>query len=54
MDKDTERWECFNAVIHSLGFGKNSSVLENDTMKYGGAMPKAKNKKMLIEISIDD
>ncbi|MGL9731485.1 MAG: hypothetical protein ACR5KX_01450 [Wolbachia sp.] len=28
MDKDTERrGKCFNASIHSLGFGKNSSVL---------------------------
>lgn len=56
MDKDTEKsGKCFNAAVHSPGFGKNSSVLgKNDTMKYGSAMPKPRNKKMLIEISIDD
>lgn len=55
MDKDTEKsGKCFSAVVHSSGFGKNSSVLgKNDTMKYGSAMPKPRNKKMLIEIGID-
>jgi len=56
MDKDTEKsGKCFNAAVHSLGFGKNSSVLgRNDKMRYGSAMPKPRNKKMLREISIDD
>ncbi len=55
MDKDAEkRGKCFNAAVHSLGFGKNSSVLgKNDTMKYGSAMPKPRNKKILIKINID-
>ncbi|MCM1002367.1 hypothetical protein DM84_03965 [Wolbachia pipientis] len=56
MDKDAEKsGKCFNAAVHSLGFGKNLSVLgKNDTTKYGSVMPKPRNKKMLIEISIDD
>jgi hypothetical protein len=55
-DKDIAKsGKCLNAAVHSPGFGKNSSVLgKNDTMKHGSAMPKPRNKKMLIEISIDD
>lgn len=55
MDKDVEKsGKCFNAAVHSLGFGKNSSVLgKNDTMKYGSAMPKPRNKKILIKVNID-
>ncbi|MCA4775353.1 hypothetical protein IHO40_04595 [Wolbachia endosymbiont of Mansonella ozzardi] len=38
-----------------VGFGKDSSVLgRNDTMKYGSAIPKPRNKKVLIKVSIDD
>jgi len=56
MDKDTEKsGKCFNAAVHSPGFGKNSSVLgRNDKIRYGSAIPKPRNKKMLVEISIDD
>ncbi|MDG7052622.1 MAG: hypothetical protein LKM45_01900 [Wolbachia endosymbiont of Alcedoecus sp.] len=55
MDKDAEKsGKCFNAAVHSLGFGKNPSVLgKNDTMKYGSAMPKPRNKKILIKVNID-
>jgi hypothetical protein len=55
MDKDTEKsGKCFNTAVHSLGFGKNSSVLgKNDKMRYGSAMPKPRNKKILIEVNID-
>lgn len=55
IDKDTEKsGKCFNADAHWLGFGKNSSVLgKNDTMKYGSAMPKPRNKKILIKVNID-
>ncbi|MEY2393147.1 hypothetical protein AB6N09_02830 [Wolbachia endosymbiont of Tettigetta isshikii] len=55
MDKDTEKsGKCLNAAVHLLGFGKNSSVLgKNDTMKYGSAIPKPRNKKILIKVNID-
>lgn len=54
-DKDTEmNGKCFNAVIHSLGLGKNSSVLgRSDIIKYGNEMPKPRIKKMPTEINID-